>query len=168
MNTKLDHLSSLSRKLNERSDKTNAIIKTINQKLAGLNFGLEVWLDGGRLSRINQNYELDSNNYCKLHQGQIDPLPRQKQVTYLGYCNVEDTWQLAVKTGTLVEDWDREDQQTFTELTDTKYRPLLKASRQIRIAALPFLPDLLETIKIRAESTLQDLERAEKVASKFF
>jgi hypothetical protein len=45
--TQVSHseLSVLSRKLNQKSDKTNEIITTINKKLAALNFCLEVWLD---------------------------------------------------------------------------------------------------------------------------
>jgi hypothetical protein len=40
----LNELASLSRSLNEKSDKLNSIISSINVKLAKLNFGVEAWL----------------------------------------------------------------------------------------------------------------------------
>jgi len=153
----INELSSLSRKLNQKSDKTNSIITTINKKLADLNLGLEVWLE---------NWEIESDDYSKVYAGQISPLPRQKSVTYLGYCNVEDGWQLAAKTGMLIEAWDKDSEETFTELTEVEYRSLLKAAREIRVGALPLVPRLLDQIKYRAESLLKAIDEAEKAAEK--
>jgi hypothetical protein len=151
----INELAALSRKLNQKSDKTNSIIATINKKIAVLNFGLEVWLEFS---------PIESGDLEKVYPGQTNPLPRQKSVTYLGYCNVEDAWQLAAKNGTLIEDWDKDSEEMFTELTEVEYRPLLKAAREVRVGALPLVPRLLEQIKLKAESLLRAIDEAEKAA----
>ena len=123
-----------------------------------MNFGLEVWLE---------HFERDEI-YCgdsaKVYPAQA--LPRQKRVTYLGYCNVDDGWQLAVKRGTLIEDWDRDEKETFKELVDVSYQSLLKASREERVAALRLVPRLLDEIKRTAEYTIRDIDEADRVAEK--
>ena len=152
----INELSDLSRRLNEKSDKTNAIITTINHKLATLNFGLEVWLE----------LDIENNNFSKVDPLQQTLLPREKTVTYLGYCNVEDGWQLATKTGQLIEDYDRDSEETFTELTDVDFKPLLKESRGVRVKALPLVPRLLDEVKEQAESLVKSIDDAEKAAEK--
>jgi hypothetical protein len=152
----LNELSDLSRKLNQKSDKTNSIITTINKKLAVLNFGLEVWL---------KHPTIKSGDFESVYSGQIDRLPRQRSVVYLGYCNVEDGWQLAAKSGLLVEDWDKEAEETYTELTEVEYQPLLRAPREVRVGALPLVPRLLDEIKLKAESLLKAIDEAEKAAN---
>jgi len=153
----INELSSLARKLNQKSDETNSIITTFNKKLGDLNLGLEVWLE---------NSDIEGNEYSRLSQAQNNLRPRQKVVTYLGYCNVEDAWQLATKTGILIEDWDSGCQEVSTELISVTYKPLLKATRQIRVGALPLVPRLLDQIKYRAESLLQAIDEAGKAADK--
>jgi hypothetical protein len=152
----INELSDLSRKLNEKSDKTNAVITKINKKLSALNLGLEVWLE----------WDLEDDNYHKVFQGQIGLLPRQKSVTYLGYCNVETGWQLATKTGCLIEDYDKDSEEVFTELTEVIFKPLLKEARETRVKALPLVPRLLDRVKQQAESLIKSIDEAENVAEK--
>jgi hypothetical protein len=153
----INELSDLSRKLNQESDKTNSIIVTINKKLAALNFGLEVWLEFPAI---------ESGDLKKVYPGQVVRLPRQKSVIYLGYCNVEDGWQLAAKSGTLIEDWDKDSEEMFTVLTEVEYQPLLKAAREVRVGALPLVPRLLDEVKLKTESLLKAIHEAEKAAEK--
>jgi hypothetical protein len=150
----ISELSELSRKLNQKSDKINSIIATINKKLAAQNFGLEVWLE---------HWPIESGNFEKLSD---EMLPREKSVTYLGYCNVEDEWQLATKSGTLVEDVNRDVGEIFTELTEVSYNALLKEARSIRVKALPLVPRLLDHLKVEAESLLKFIDQAEQAAEK--
>jgi hypothetical protein len=153
----INELSELSRKLNQKSDKTNAIIKTINKKLAAMNFGLEVWLE---------YRPLETGNFEAVYPNQQTPLPRKKSVTYLGYCNVEGDWELATKSGDLIEDWDKDSEEVYTELTEVDYKPLLKEARERRVGALPLVPRLLDEVKLRAESLLNAIDEAEKAAEK--
>lgn len=153
---KLSELSDLSKKLNENSDKANAIILTLNKTLAAMKFGLEVWLE---------NPALEYGDFQNVISGQIDKLPRQRLVTYLGYCNVVDGWQLATKRGWLVEDWDKDAGETFTEFTDVEYQPLLRMARHIRVKALSLVPRLLDELKREGESLLESIAEAETVAN---
>lgn len=152
----INELTSLSRELNQKSDKANSVIETLNKRLNALNFGIEVWVQRS----------LTEDDYSKVYSGQSGLLPRQKSVTYLGYCNVEDGWQLAIKEGTLVEEYDKDREDTVTELTDVTYKPLLKSAREVRIAALRNIPGLLDTLKYSAQATLKAIEDAEKAAAK--
>lgn len=156
----ISELSDLSRKLNQKSDQTNSIVTNINKKLAALNLGVEVWLDQ------YERDELKADNYRKVYAGQLDPLSREKEVIYLGYSNVEDQWQLAVKEGTLVESFDQDNHENTLELIDVGRRPLLKASRRVRVKALPLVPRLLDLIKLEASKMLEQIEAAEKAAEK--
>lgn len=150
----INELSDLSRRLNAKSDKTNAIISKINEKLAAMNFGLEVWYE----------QDIEGDNFRKVYPGQQGLLPREKSVTYLGYCNVEDGWQLATKTGQLIEDYDQDSQETFKELTDVDFKPLLRESREVRVKAVPLVPRLLDKVKQQAELLIKSIEDAEKAA----
>jgi hypothetical protein len=153
----INELSDVSRKLNEKSDKTNSVITKINKKLAALNLGLEVWLEWD---------DLENDNFHKVYQGQIGLLPRQKSVTYLGYCNVETGWQLATKTGCLIEDYDKDSEEVFTQLTEVTFKPLLNEARETRVKALPLVPRLLDRVKQQAESLIKSIDEAENVAEK--
>jgi hypothetical protein len=152
---RLSELSELSQKLNQNSDRANSIIAALNKKLAAMNFGLEVWLDYSAL----QTGDWETKN-----PNQTQKLPRQKQMTYLGYCHIQNSWQLAAKSGTLVEDYDRDSDEVYTELTEVIYEPLLKTSRERRVKALPLVPRLLDELKREAESVLRSIDEAEKVA----
>lgn len=156
----INELSELSRKLNQKSDKTNEIIAGINEKLAGLNLGIEVWLD-----RQFDKWLRDGDFERVGGAEQRDVYPREKEVAYLGYCNVETGWQLAIKEATLLEHRG-DDGEVIEEDTDVSYRPLLRASRETRIAALPLVPRLLDVLKAKAESVLRSIDEAEKAAEK--
>ena len=79
----------------------------------------------------------------------------ERELTQKGPKFVADEWQLATKSGALIEDWDKDSEQTFTELTDVEYQPLLKAARADRVGALPLVPRLLDHVKFKAESMLK-------------
>jgi hypothetical protein len=147
----INELSEVSRRLNQKSDKINAVIKGINEKLDALNFGLEVWLDAEDLADNHWQSQPESQNY------------REKSVIFLGYCAIEGTWQLAVKGGTLTQVWDRGEIET-EELTNVEYKTLLKATRTIRMKALPLIPQLLDLVKAEAEKVINSIDEAGEAA----
>ena len=154
----INELSDLSRKLNQKSDALNAAIASINQKLAKLNFGLEVSLEQAPIECSDF-----STTESQLDDRPIDPIA---DATLLGYCHVEDEWQLAVKDVTLHTRTD-DFGSTYNEATDSMPpRPLLKASRQLRFKSANEIPDLLDRIKTAATVLLNGIERAKKAASK--
>jgi hypothetical protein len=154
----INELSDLSRKLNEKSDALNAAISSVNKKLVSLNFGVEVWLEESPI----ECGDFDTAD-SEIENGQTD---LTTDATLLGYCYVEDAWQLAVKYVTLHTRKDKLG-RAYNEVTDSlQPRPLLKASRQLRFKSASEIPQLLDRIKDEATLLLEGIEKAEKAASK--
>jgi hypothetical protein len=125
-------LADLSHQLNSDSDAVNSTIATINKKLRSLNLGIETWF----------------NNPV------LEPLPgdqsRESVGPFLGYCSVEDEWQLAIREKP--RDWQG----------DLLRGPLLKASREVRIAALQYIPALVNQLKNEAQRVLLAIQNAKQ------
>ncbi len=144
----IKELSDLSRKLNQKSDTLNDVITSVNQKLAKLSLGVEAWV-----SNIKKG---DPYDYER------EDLPQSIRVhdeTWLGYCRLEEGWELAVKTVVLYE-------MDETTILATAPMPLLKKSRNIRALAMKLIPELLDAIKDKAEELLDSINEAEKAAEK--
>jgi hypothetical protein len=153
----IEELSALSRKLNQSSDRINAVISGLNEKLANLNFGLEVWYE---------TVPVEETDWETLDRSQVSVHPREKSLSYLGYCRFDDGWELALKSATLTEMWDSDAEEVTSELSSVVHRPLLKASREARAKAIRFIPRLLDEIKDEAQGLLRSIDEAEKVATK--
>ena len=148
----IKELSSLSTKLNQKSDKLNSIISTVNRKLTKLNFGIEVWLAHDPVEAGDYQVFYDENEH--------EESASQRTITLLGYAKVDDEWQLAVKR-TLCQINEAGEE----EITNTwGVQPLLKAPRVVRSSAMRLIPDLLDALKDRGESLLRAIEKAEKAA----
>jgi len=149
MMANISDLTPIAKQLNEKTDEINKTISTINEKLARLNFGIEVWLD-------NPWNALSSSTR---DQGKT----RVRDVSYLGYDRLGDKWQLAIKDVeeeiTLDENGDE-----CVEQLNPEYVALLQASRDLRLAALKKLPELLDELKIRGQHILNTIADAEQLA----
>jgi hypothetical protein len=152
----VNDLAGLSRQLNQSSDKINSIIADLNAKLAALNLGVEAFC----------RRPFESGDFEKLESTQAGTFPRQASVSYLGFCKLDDKWQMAVKYATLVERYDADVGELCPEAMDPEYAPLTSATRETRTAALSFVPQLLDEIKMKAESVLRSIEKAEQTAAK--
>jgi hypothetical protein len=150
----IKNLDELSRKLNHQSEKINSIITTLNAKLAALNLGVEVWLENHPLEHSEIRHRADEQD-CDVmyHEGRV-----------LGYCRIDDNWELALKK--CWYDFGEEGEERQVTTVSDSETPLLKASRINRIKGLELLPDLLEKIKDRGEEMLEAIESAERVAEK--
>ena len=150
-------LSSLSRQLNIQSNKLASIISSINKNLSDLNFGVAVWIE---------NDPVISNDWRDEHYDvEVDHrVVRTCRATLLGYCQVEDAWQLAVKDVTLSDDPDN----TYNYEISNSIQPhsLLSASREERIKAMRLLPKLLDLIKEEGEKLIEQISQAEAAAKK--
>ena len=132
----VNELYSIALKLNQKSDQLNALITSINAKLAKLNFGIEVWL---------KSHPIKEDGDAK---------------AFLGYYKVKDEWQLSVwDPDDALESGDIPSPRLSGNLW-----PLTAASRELRLLAMPLIPKLLDRIKDRAEELLTGLEAAEKAA----
>ncbi|HEY2545750.1 MAG TPA: hypothetical protein VGI46_06785 [Candidatus Acidoferrum sp.] len=145
----LHELASVSKKLNQKSDTLNATIESLNLQLGGLNLGVEAWV--GNITTSDPWYRDDDED-------QKFPLHEE---TWLGYYRFDRGWELAVKTVT------RQQTETYNveETIDVdNLLPLTNASREIRIKAMKFIPELLDAIKETAEELLQSIAKAEQAA----
>lgn len=83
----IKELSDLSRQLNQESDKVNSIILRINENLANLNLGVEVWLTG-------EPIETGERGEVETESGWTEECIQE---AILGYCRIGRAWELAVK-----------------------------------------------------------------------
>jgi hypothetical protein len=150
----INDLSDLSCKLNQQSDKLNEIISSINTKLGKLNLGVEVWLDYRPI--VTGDIETTDENW--------QPAEPHRDATLLGYCRVDDNWQLAVKEVNLVTKRNRHGEE-YEEVRDpANLKPLLQATREIRARAMDSVPVLLDSMKAEAIKLLGAIEQAERAA----
>lgn len=152
----IKELSDLSHKLNQKSDKLNVLISSMNEKLAAFNFGVEAWL-------IDPITAGDPNDWDMERGCQTDP---ERDATLLGYCKVEDQWQLATQRTTLVEKTDERGETYEQAKNSMAAAPLLKASREVRAKAMRLIPRLLDLLKDEAVDLLASIEDAEKAVKR--
>ena len=147
----LSELTPLAKELNQTTDEINSIISTVNEKLAALNLGVEAWLDPSTTSKI------PAADMTVTTHLQTASMP------VLGYAKLEDAWQLAIKEEKIIYQWN-DDAREEEEVSEDSYRPLLKASREVRLRALEQLPQLLDALKRQGEAVLKTIARAQKAA----
>lgn len=151
MMVNLSELTPLAKKLNEKSDELNTVISTINKKLNALNLGIEVWT----------STPIQSGDYEYDHE--TEPPLRYREVVYLGYAEVGNEWELAVKEvilETRQDDYGRE----CEDAANPTIRSLISASRHLRTAAMDELPDLLDELKRKAEKLISSIDAGKKAA----
>lgn len=142
---KLSELSQLAQQLNDRSDKLNTYIEQINKQLAGLNTGLECYI------------AIDTSSRKQGDKGEYE------EVTYLGWGKCTDTWELLIKKVTIEYIWDQEEQMT-REVEDERYKPLLQASRDVRLDSIEHLDELISNMTKETQRKLEALNKAERMA----
>jgi len=130
--TNLADLAQAAVQLNEKSNSINATISKINEKLANLNLGIELWLEAAPLSN-----------------GRV-----------LGYRSIENRWQLTIRM-----DLSQIEGAVYREGAPFAYQPLIKATRELRVEALPRIPALITALYNQTESMISDIERAEQFAA---
>ncbi len=141
-------LADLSLQLNSESNNINATIVALNNKLQTLNIGLEVWLENSLIDALPGDERQDG----------VGP--------YLGYCSVEDQWQLAVrarpKSGSCFGAPVGSGAGWVGELPRV---PLVKATREVRLAALPQLPFLVARLHQEAQRVLKAIQEARSLCT---
>jgi len=148
----LSELTPLAKELNQTTNEINGIISTVNEKLAALNLGVEAWLDPSTTSKI----PAADMTVTHLHRSTAS-------TPVLGYAKLEDAWQLAIKEEKIIYQWN-DDAREEEEVSEDSYRPLLKASRDVRLRALEQLPQLLDALKRQGEAVMKTIARARKAA----
>jgi len=141
-------LTELSLQLNSESNSINSTINAINEKLRTLNVGVETWLDEPLVKQLPGDG------------------PRNEAGPFLGYCCIDEKWQLAVR-GTLKDSafgepvYDRTSPNPNSKLPRN---PLTNAPREIRITAVQQIPLLIVQIKNEAANVLKAIRDAKGLA----
>jgi hypothetical protein len=151
MMAKIADLAPLAKKVNETTDQINQIISTLNEKLAKLNLGVEIWLD-------RPGCALDATGWQVQHA-----TCRTRNLWLLGYSRLDAGWQLTVKQVTEESAIDDGGEEHLEEL-NPRYFPLLSASRKLRLAALDQVPRLLDEMNDEGRKLLDTVSTARKLA----
>ena len=147
----ISELSSLAEQLNSQSNNLNRYIKALNDQLAALNIGLEFW-DPTPIESSGLRYD-----------SSYSPQRKFEEDVYLGYCKLEETWQLAIKTTVTDYVWN-DDNREEDAVSEDEYAPLLKASRDIRLEATERFDSFLANLVEHTKRKLASLQRAEQLA----
>jgi hypothetical protein len=150
----LKDLEPLSKRLNAASDQLTHTLQTIQDRLNALGIGLEVWVDTP-LDKSERRDVLDNDD---------EPTgAREYDTQDLGYGRCGDGWALIVRRRRHVQE---QPGAAYERCVDSPYpHPLLKASRELRVAAVPLLPELIETIEREAKIVIERVEQAKKIAA---
>ena len=168
----LKDLSDLSARLNASTDELNQHLKTIEDRLNDLSLGVEAWVTRNPLQ---QEF---SSEWAALTRNAVLSAPlgqpvRERTASELGYARFPDGWRLAVRTvnyrqtkahagSARWEDPTDRDENAVEVSRDAK--PLLRASRTIRILAVDRIPALIEALYITASGIVDAVEKARQIA----
>jgi hypothetical protein len=150
LSTALAKFTKTAAHLNQESDSVNSILSAVEQQLVDANLGLEVWL--GRA--------LDSTD-TEIVGGE-----RTWIAQFMGFAKADDKWCLAVKPTRFTTGSFEGDESAPYQNEDAAGRAtrLLAASRAIRIEALKYLPQLVDLMTERAESSIETIRAAKALA----
>jgi len=145
-------LTRISQELKQKTEKVNKAIQEMDEQLAQLELGREIWLQSLPLESVVAGLDRGSH---------------EEFVRLLGYCRFKDGWHLAVCAGYLkpfTEDekkvlgrWAPRGRATYSR-RNLHFHPieegpdaLLKCSREIRVKSLKLIPPLLDLVNAEAE-----------------
>jgi hypothetical protein len=140
----LSSIDSSSKHLNTVSNNANALLRNIEKRLSAANIGLEVWWDKKPLEHIGST---------DLGRDEISCA----RIQILGFARVDGEWCLAVRTmryAWFIVQGDEE----MREAVDVGPTALLRAPRNIRLAAMRLMPDFLNYLAKEIAATAASLE----------
>lgn len=147
----LKNLSAVANTLKAETEELNRVIADLNTRIAQTGIGVSVWLDHETILLDSKQAEEKTDDGEPLH------------VTTgwaLGYCKTDDVWTIAVRKTErlhcLAED------NGSDEFSWENPIPLLKAPRNVRIEAAPYLEMVLVTLGQRAAQFVQNIAQAKK------
>jgi hypothetical protein len=153
----LQDLEPLAKRLNTATNDLNSSLQSIQDRLNALAIGVEVWLDAS----------LHESPYRQLLDDRDEPTgEREFTADELGYGRLGNGWALLVRERRYVDAGpDGYGGRTLSEFDDgNPETPLLRASKKLRLAAVPLIPKLVDAIKTEAEKQLAAIEEAKKIA----
>ncbi len=162
----LKDLSSLSQRLKVATDELNVALQAIQDKLNALGIGVEVWLD-------NTKHWLGDpivTSRSELGDGK-GTLHRSLRIHELGYARLADGWALVTRDREYDEVGFLDDNGNVRawELCEAVHppgdpKPLLRASRAVRMHAVKQIPQLIAAIHDSANEVVKAVEQARQIA----
>ncbi len=141
----LSSVDSASKRLNKVSNNANAVLRTIEKRLQGANIGFDVWWDKA-LTRHQSADIRNEETHCWI-------------TDTLGFARVDHEWCLAVQrmrnSNVIFEGEDM-----HINALDGPPVALLRAKRNLRLAALNVMPEFLAYLAKQVEGAATDLEKA--------
>lgn len=149
----LRNFQSAATRLNAESDSVNETITSIEQRLVDANVGVEVWLQHALLPTDSEEVAYRETS---------------RTIQWLGFAKLDGKWCIAVKSMRILDGF-------FEGDTSSPFRNILAAgdpvrllssSRQLRIAALQLLPDLIELLTEEAERCRRAISEASQLLTR--
>jgi hypothetical protein len=152
-------------KLNRSTDELNSSLQTIQDKINALDLGVEVWLNDERDELSRRVIDHREERYEHYGAERIDRY-RTYQVVELGYGRIGDGWALVTRTVTFEQ---KNERGTGWELVDDEpveqeRKPLLRAARAIRVAAIERIPALIDALHNSSQQVIDAVEKAKRLA----
>ncbi len=160
--TDLKDLDPLAKRLNAATDELNQALQTIQDRLNEMGPGVEVWVPEA-LRESDWREILDRND---------EPSgEREYTAEELGYGRIGTGWALLVRTRRYVERFDEGGYRVLEPYDDGQadpnrgsHKPLLRAARELRIAAVPLVPKLIDALRDESSKVIDAVEQAKKIA----
>ena len=134
----LNALGSAARRLNDGSEQLNRLIARIDELLGRLMIGIDFFHPRPLAELVTFDRE-----------GK-----RVIELSYLGYCRVQKSYQLAVKTVKVLES-----KLALATESPGEFVPLLQAPRRLRYAAVDFMPELVTGLSRQVTDVASAMER---------
>lgn len=147
----LSSLSLLAGKLNQTTDIYMQSLTAVESRLREMNLGVETWLE------ISESIKSGSPE-CETSLRKL-----------LGYAKLADGWSLAIKTVRVERRcWKNDAASPWENIYEQDPpKPLLKASRDLRIEAAEYVPRLLESLELRVKELIKSVIEADAQLRQF-
>lgn len=143
----LSELSSLSRTLNEKSNRLNELLRDIEKKFVEMNLGVEAWVTIKDQPYIEENDDSPSNWSVE---------------TQIGFADWNGIHKLLVRRVHFQEISDNYGNAEWKERSQDGCQPLLQASRAIRLEAMARLDNLLDALVEGTKRVLAGYDKGEQ------
>ena len=154
----LADLTKLSIAINQKSNEVNQILQDLEKKLLTMNLGVEAWVPNFPLASVQETVT-EENSYGD----EYERLYSREEVLGFGlhgarYMLLVKEMHYSAQPAMGNEDWrlDREGRP----------RPLLQASRELRIAALERIERLIDALLAEAQKIISAIEKGRQTVDK--
>jgi hypothetical protein len=168
----LEDLAHLSERLNANTDQLNTELKAIEDRINALSLGVEAWVTRRPLQEEFTNEWAALAKNALVASAALGDAKRSRTAAELGYARFPDGWKLAVRTVTYPQtrtpgsiDWDEPATLGDAGEVCREAKPLLRASRTLRMKAVDRIPDLIDALHAAGIQVAEAVEKARKISN---